>query len=460
MAEDSGNRDVDGVTNGGDEPVDNQTNGQIEDDVRSPRRSKKPVVVAGLAAALVVGVAAVFFVRANLDDSPDTTMVNGHEVLPTITGHDPEEDFLLELTDEGLENVLKRRDYGADLEEFVAVFVDDEFTTQSWVSVSREVDGLKISSWEEPDANLSMNPRLREEVDDYSLPIKGESLKWGIYETYYVVQYVDEEGEDLETPLVQPYELDIDVLDPVDSFEVSDPDEEGNVEFSWDPVDGADSYLIVSRTYSPDPDPHYGRTNYRVVDKASDTGWASRDTQTSAYVEEAELSPEKVRQNHGFEGFTTDPDIYQVGVIATDGQRFSHFKPQDVTDDLGSLPQRNNDDQWAERVGDPFQVDSLDELHDVALPYVTLDGSVEDTVMQVDPDDEIHTTWTGWNQSEEFKEVVRKEKERHRVPVEGVGTMLGREIQVEMTGDDIEDQVEDFNEAQLKLAEELGISTD
>src|SRR5699024_489132 len=219
---------------------------------------------------------------------------------------------------EGRENVLTRWYYGADLEEFVAVFVDDEFTTQSWVSVSREVDGLKISSWEEPDANLSMNPRLREEVDDYSLPIKGESLKWGIYETYYVVQYVDEEGEDLETPLVQPYELDIDVLGPVDSFEVSNPDEEGNVEFSWDPVDGADSYLIVSRTYSPDPDPHYGRTNYRVVDKASDTGWASRDTQTSAYVEEAELSPEKVRQNHGFEGFTTDPDIYQVGVIATD----------------------------------------------------------------------------------------------------------------------------------------------
>src|SRR5699024_4903549 len=119
-------------------------------------------------------------------------MVNGHEGLPTITGHDPEEDFLLELTDEGLENVLKRRDYGADLEEFVAAFVDDEFTTQSWVSVSREVDGLKISSWEEPDATLSMNPRLRAAVDDYSLPIKGESLMWASYGTYNVVQYVDE----------------------------------------------------------------------------------------------------------------------------------------------------------------------------------------------------------------------------------------------------------------------------
>lgn len=47
MAEDSGNRDVDGVTNGGDEPVDNQIDKQIEDDARSPRRLKKPVVVAG-----------------------------------------------------------------------------------------------------------------------------------------------------------------------------------------------------------------------------------------------------------------------------------------------------------------------------------------------------------------------------------------------------------------------------
>src|SRR5699024_4953384 len=128
---------------------------QIEDDVRSPRRSKKPVIVAGLAAlfALAMGIAATLFLRANSVEDPqprESTVVNGHEILPTITGHAPKDPFIVKLSEEGRDRGREKLDDGADFEDIVSVFVDADYTQYAWGFTSSALDGVEGSPSEQP----------------------------------------------------------------------------------------------------------------------------------------------------------------------------------------------------------------------------------------------------------------------------------------------------------------------
>lgn len=453
---------------------------QIGDDARSPRRSKKTVIVAGLAVlfALGMGIAATLFLRANSLEEPEpreSTVVNGHEILPTITGHDPKDPFIVEFTEEGRERVQEKLSDDGELEDLIAAYIDEEFTQRASSHLDWPVDGVHIDSLEQSNVPIVDSRALKDYRDEMVLPISaGDYKEWGLYETYYVVQHVDEDGEDLETPLVQPYTLDIDRLAPVESLEVSDPDDEGNVEFSWDPVEGAESYLIVQTSYITSTGYH----NYMVVGETTDPSWASVEALMDFDLEHYSRVGEA--QNDGLVHFYTHEEFLEnvgrydrdeidetnellqghaVGVIATDGKRFSHYIPQDVSEELGSLPHRHADVTWEDRF-DIFTKVSLTELKDLTMPYVTLDGSVEETVMQVDPDAEIDTSRVISLGPDDSGEPVTKDRDTYKVPVHGVGTMLSREINVEITDDPIEDQIDEFNKAQLELAEELGIATD
>ena len=455
---------------------------QIEDDVRSPRRSKKPVIVAGLAAlfALAMGIAATLFLRANSVEDPqprESTVVNGHEILPTITGHAPKDPFIVKLSEEGRDRVREKLDDGADFEDIVSVFVDDDYTQYAWGFTSSALDGVEVSPFEQPNVAVQESQGLEHDSEYGTLPIRaGEEQEWGIYETYYVVQYVDGDGEDLDTPLVQPYTIDVDALDSVDSFEISEPDDEGNVEFSWDEVNEADTYLVVKSNYVVSADSH----EYLIIGETDDTKWSSAETFSQTKMGSEDRPKAALTQNNGLATFFVHAEIYKdhalhdsdeideinedfeqyaVGVVATDGQRFSHYIPQDVSEKLGSLPHRHADITWEERF-DSFPVDSLTELGDLTMPYVTLDGSVEETVMQVDPDAEIDTSRVITVREDDSGEPVKKDRDVYKVPVGGVGTMLSREISVEITDASLENQISEFNKAQLELAEELGISTE
>src|SRR5699024_12511309 len=81
------------------------------------------------------------------------------------------------------------------------------------------------------------------------------------------------------------------------------------------------------------------------------------------------------------------------------------------------------------------------------FPYTTLFRSIDTSrVITVREDDS--------------GEPVKKDRDVYKVPVGGVGTMLSREISVEITDASLENQISEFNKAQLELAEELGISTE
>src|SRR5699024_6501564 len=98
-----------------------------------------------------MGIAATLFLRANSVEDPqprESTVVNGHEILPTITGHAPKDPFIVKLSEEGRDRVREKLDDGADFEDIVSVFVADDYTQYGWGCTNSALAVVQLSTFD------------------------------------------------------------------------------------------------------------------------------------------------------------------------------------------------------------------------------------------------------------------------------------------------------------------------
>lgn len=448
----------------------------------SPSQSKKTVLIAAATAGVLllttgVGFGAYFLVSNSGDDeniaagtgavdADSAAVMGGYEFLPTIEDHPADEPLPLEVSDETDEQLQRDVDLEEGIYDYVEVFVDSGLTRHASTHATAE-NGIEFTSQEEDEAQALSSV---EDVEDGRLAIKDApedqapwDREWGQYDTYYVVQHIDEDGEELDTPTVQPYRIAGEKLASVD-LSISEPDEDGNVSLSWDEVEGASDYVIVSGEYYVETK----QRKYGAIGKTSETEWSS---------EEAKFGDDEsvLVQNDGLEMFEThaaeagDEDLgprfdedqvteHEIGVIAVSGDDFSPLASKDARSALASLPYTGADDVLDGDFLDADVLDSLDDIDSTNLEYVSLDGSVRKTRMEIVDDDFDTQTVTSYNEDEDgepIKDTVEK-RDVLIVPVRGAGTMLSENFYVDVDADDIQSQVQEFNDRALADAPKTG----
>ena len=148
--------------------------------------------------------------------------------------------------------------------EIVNVFADPEFTISlyAYMDIEERDDGntnafvgpgrsTNMAVFNEINSTKAVLDRVTDNPDDrYYVDYKGEFSDWGNLPRYYMVQYIDmETGEALEKPIVQVFEVKAELDAPKVEFFV---DEYGLASFRWDPVEGAERYIVVETSYYPD----------------------------------------------------------------------------------------------------------------------------------------------------------------------------------------------------------------
>jgi len=126
---------------------------------------------------------------------------------------------------------------------------------------------------------------------------KGELADWGNLPQYYLVQYVDAQtGEELEKPLVTVFTVEHEVKESPRVTMVIN--EEGLPTFSWDAVDGATLYYVLSMDY--DAEKGYIGNGW-VQGETADVSWTPEDaTHLRIYdVSEAERDDDYIVEKYG-----------------------------------------------------------------------------------------------------------------------------------------------------------------
>ena len=220
---------------------------------------------------------------------------------------------------------------------------------------------------------------------------------WGLYENYYLVRYIDDAGQPLERPVVSG--VSFEKAHPAPRGVVV-PDEEtpGAVAIEWQPVEGAESYIVVkstgdsgilSRTVS--------KRSYLALGTTTETSWSSSSINERSDGQSLNPDPARVDyQNAGLEMFQYSEDdqvnggidvanFYQgveFGVVAVmaDGTH-SPLGRFSSGGDVAAAPQKVARNTW-EAIG------GCDPCSDAAsipayLPYVSIDGKVRTTPAQI-----------------------------------------------------------------------------
>jgi len=126
---------------------------------------------------------------------------------------------------------------------------------------------------------------------------KGETKDWGNLQSYYMVQYVDlETGEALEKPIVTVFTVKHEI-DRVPNVTMQ-LNENGLPQFSWEEVEGASNYYIMSISHS-DEDGYQG--GGMVLGNTTGTTWSPEDASHFRIynVSEAERSEDYNIEEYG-----------------------------------------------------------------------------------------------------------------------------------------------------------------
>lgn len=385
----------------------------------------------------------------------DWTIRNGHAFLPAIDIGAPSGSLTLGITKAVQDAIENNWDQKTDISLFGELFVDEDLTFHASAVPLRTTSGIE---WfpREGEVEVADNDGM-EDLQGSVPDIKASAAnEWGLYETYYLVRYIDEDGEKLETPLVQPYTLNHDALQQVE-FSVSEPDVDGNVEFSWDEVDDADEYFIISGRYHD----VRGVRSHTVVGKTTKPTWSSDQSVSSSTVEHDQWEIMTHHGQHsGFEMYRSSDDQtvefpdrvemenngiseFEVSIIATNGDTYSPVLATEPSESLAKLPTTMASRTWDERTGSLWNVDDLDEIEMVSMPYVSVDGTVRETSMEIDPDDFATAKFFG-EDGDEYPVVA----------IQVIGTMQEYEVGVRQHREKVKKQIKNFNKDALKAFEE------
>ncbi|QJU55752.1 DUF2510 domain-containing protein [Herbiconiux sp. KACC 21604] len=244
--------------------------------------------------------------------------------------------------------------------------------------------------------------------------------QWGLHDEYFLVTRVEKDGSPKEKPVVTRFTVTSELEAPDVTF--SDPAGDGTVTLSWDPVDGADSYIIVTAS---DATGDSGNLSY--VTEVDGTEWSSA---TDVY--DVTDAPWVTQQNVNLQAFSYragsddqqdgNPSeeyeenvgqAFDLGVIATDGAHYSPYTPHDLVRSAGSLPYEvafyaaGDLKKW----GASGYIEGIENVQTV-LPFTGIDGRTRSTVAYIDD--------TG----------ILDYGDRWIFPLRGRGTQLGEWIPV------------------------------
>lgn len=293
---------------------------------------------------------------------------------------------------------------------------------RAWVYQSKGGAPLEIRPFEQDTVHSTGSESAR-------VMSEGRSVDgWGLQPEYYLVRKIDALGNSLEQPVVTKITTKPEFEAPVVSAAV-DPTN-GTLTLSWQPVEGATDYVVVGSSSIATDTERY--RHYSLFGTTHDTSWSSRDKIDRAapgdfYPSEqnvglelydGESSDQLVGDNVAT--FSVGADGYAEtefawGVVATDGTSYSHIAEVDASAMAGSLPLRTAWNEMTNHGMSHLMWDSTNPLTSIPRVYAFtgLDGVTRSTQARI-PEGGISVgadpnTW-----------VIR---------VEGVGTLLGEEIE-------------------------------
>ncbi|SIR48989.1 DUF2510 domain-containing protein [Microbacterium sp. RURRCA19A] len=253
---------------------------------------------------------------------------------------------------------------------------------------------VEVSGNESGRAYGGAGDRVIQELD------RSTPFRWGLHDEYFLVQHLEKDGSPRAKPLVTRFTFDTPLATPDVVF--GSGDEAGSLAMSWTPVEGATSYLVVTNEVGRGAD-----GSQSVLAEVTDTRWSSAGQTESFQSKEATFVS---RQNLGLEGFNyraltqdqtdageqLDPEeaarVAQslgsdIGVIATDGSRFSAYHPHDIEEVAGWMPLEvaMNADSALKNWGPSGYIEGIENVQKV-LPVTSVDGRTRSTVAFLDED--------------------------------------------------------------------------
>jgi hypothetical protein len=248
---------------------------------------------------------------------------------------------------------------------------------------------------------------------------------------------LDENGVKLDKPVVTRFTAQPTLASPVVSFGA--PDNSGYVTLTWQPVDRATDYYVITSRIDPDTNARL----YYLLGQTSDPTWSSSESVTSYDEDDPFNTPFVSTQNatmQMYSGSSVD-DLaggyvregyaaqFDYGVIASDGSEFSPYIPYDAVSIASGLPYEVafNAARQLKNWGASGFIDGIENVQKT-LPFTALDGTTRSTVATIDAAD------------------VRDYGDRWVVALMGRGTKLGEWVPISKSSTpDISSAVAQFN---------------
>ncbi len=312
-------------------------------------------------------------------DDFETPQVNGEDVM----GHQP---------------VRLYRDLG--LRQDLTDFVETERNDAGGTIVFKPQNAMGIQAGGSGPQAFSSPPE--------NLPNLIEEDSWGVLNELHVVIYNDlETGKLLERPKLKTYKVNR------ESDEIAAPqvrysiDEAGALNLAWDPVDGADRYMLVTLNYTsePGPDGIVLNTGYTLAIAdvrgteftsipADETNPVTINNDFRSSVEsENELYRKAIEQVQALEDLDDGAQAaVDITVIASDGVNNSAMSNLVNYDDYGSaLPYSRayfTEEQTAKVPQDPSYPGWYDAIEDLprTVPITMVDGTTRFVSVNYEPD--------------------------------------------------------------------------
>jgi hypothetical protein len=387
---------------------------------RKKRRGKALTIVAAavvvvLAATSVVVFAVVPALTAGVNGAVHDDPQWDYSYTDPMIGLEPDHEFEIP-ADYDLQAMADERAAEADPEWVPGDYSSKSFAFELFAdeSFTKHADALFIQgeAGEEvrivPDAsNSGFTAEGHQAVDI----IEGLG-HWGLHEEYFLMRKLDRDGSVLKKPVVTRFTVASALATPRVTFGSSDND--GNITFSWEPVEGANAYFIVTSARSFG---QYSRT-HKILAQTDATEWSSSESS----MKYNETSPWVIEQNanmmmfsggsvdsiaRGFSEAGSDTE-FDFGVIATDGTHFSSYETHDALEVAGTLPYEvaSGASRELKRWGDSGFIEGIENVQ-TTIPFTSLDGVTRSTVAYIDPAE------------------VMELADRWALPLRGRGTDLG-----------------------------------
>ncbi|MCS5721555.1 DUF2510 domain-containing protein [Herbiconiux sp. CPCC 203407] len=361
-----------------------------------PKKKRRGLVIGLVAggAALAVGVTALFVWGIPALTGPKLVTEEGwaYAYAPLLEDVEPDHTFTFP-ADYDLEAMARENGDEFDNSFAFEVFTDAALTKHADLSAFQWKGEIDVS----PDAlstgrfyagtGLGYDESLEREFEFN--PDGG--FFWGLNEEYFLVQKLDRSGEPLEKPIVHPFTIERSLAAPEAVYTA---DENGTLQVSWDPVDGATEYLVTVSSWDGD------RRSVDIVGTTTETSW-SPPLLDPFSGEEVEV---EIAQNEGLQTYSiwsaaqiadagssgtvnpldNDTSEYEYAVVATDGSQFSSTISTDAEAVAASLPKEIPLDAKEQQFPNGQWVDSLDQIPTRFL-FTSLDGATRQTAGYIDP---------------------------------------------------------------------------